>query len=149
MYQKILVPLDGSKRAERILPHVESLAVKYDATIILLRVVQMQVIGDGYKNIEYEETMAANRRAVKEAELYLDGEAGKFRKRGVKIEKITQVGPVVETILSNAEGKNVDLIAMASHGRTGLSRVYYGSVMAGVIHRIDRPLLVVRSRRDE
>jgi nucleotide-binding universal stress UspA family protein len=51
MYQKILVPLDGSKRAERILPHAESLATSYGATVILLRVLQMVIIGDGYKNI--------------------------------------------------------------------------------------------------
>jgi nucleotide-binding universal stress UspA family protein len=149
MYQKILVPLDGSKRAQRILSHVESLAAKYGATIILLRVVPMQIISDGYKNIQYEESMATTRRAVKEAELFLEGEAGKLRKRGLKVETITQVGSVVKTILTKAEEKNVDMIAMASHGRTGLSRAYYGSVTAGVMHRVDRPLLVIRSRRDE
>ena len=148
MYRKILVPLDGSKRAERILPHVESLAASYGSTVILLRVVQMTVIGDGYKNIQYEETMAANRRAAGEAEAYLAEQAGRLRTRGLKVEKIMHAGPVVETILHTAESKNVDLIAMTSHGRTGLSRVYYGSISAGVIHRIDRPLLVIRSRRD-
>jgi len=148
MYQKILVPLDGSKRAEGILPHAESLATSHGATVILLRVVQMVIVGDGYKNIQYEESMAASREALREAELYLDEQAGRLRKKGLKVEKITQMGPVVETILDIAEKKNVDLIAMASHGRTGISKVFYGSIAAGVIHRIDRPLLVIRSRKE-
>jgi nucleotide-binding universal stress UspA family protein len=149
MYQKILVPLDGSKRAERILPHVESLAKMYGATILLLRVVQMIIMGDGYKNIEYEESMAANRQELKEADAYLDRLAGRLRKKGLKVEGLAQLGPVVESVLDIAEKKNVDLIAMASHGRTGLSRVFYCSITAGVIHRIDRPLLVIRSRQDD
>jgi nucleotide-binding universal stress UspA family protein len=55
-------------------------------------------------------------------------------------------GPVVEAILTTAECEKVDLIAMASHGRTGLAQVFYGSVAAGVLNRIDRPLLLVRSQ---
>ena len=54
-------------------------------------------------------------------------------------------GPVVEQIIKIADGEDVDLIAIASHGRTGLSRAFYGSVAAGVLHRIDRPLLLIRS----
>jgi nucleotide-binding universal stress UspA family protein len=54
---------------------------------------------------------------------------------------------VVEAILKAAEQENVDLIAMSSHGRSGLSRVFYGSVAAGLLQRIDRPLLIIRSRK--
>jgi nucleotide-binding universal stress UspA family protein len=57
-------------------------------------------------------------------------------------------GPVVETILRVAERYEAGLIAMASHGRTGLGRVFYGSVAAGVLHGADRPLLLVRSGGD-
>lgn len=58
-------------------------------------------------------------------------------------------GPVVETIINVAEKEKADLIAIASHGRTGLSRVFYGSVASGLLHSIDRPLLLVRSRHYE
>ena len=54
-------------------------------------------------------------------------------------------GPIVERIIDVAGGEDADLIAIASHGRTGLSRVFYGSVAAGLLHRIDRPLLIIRS----
>jgi len=59
--------------------------------------------------------------------------------------KRVEIGPVVETIITVAEGEGADLIAMASHGRTGLSRVFYGSIAAGVLQRVDRPLLLIRS----
>jgi nucleotide-binding universal stress UspA family protein len=51
----------------------------------------------------------------------------------------------VEEIINRAERSKVDLIAMASHGRTGLSRVFYGSVAAGILHKVDRPLFLIRS----
>ncbi len=55
-------------------------------------------------------------------------------------------GDVVKTILGVAQGWDADLIAVASHGRTGLERVFYGSVAAGVLHQVDRPLLLNRAR---
>ena len=65
--------------------------------------------------------------------------------KGIASEAHVVHGPVVETIIKIAERESVDLIAMASHGRTGLQRVFYGSVAAGVLHRADRPLLLIRS----
>jgi len=56
---------------------------------------------------------------------------------------------VVEGIINMAAREGVDLIALASHGRSGLSRVFYGSVAAGLLHRVDRPLLIIRSRNSE
>ena len=57
--------------------------------------------------------------------------------------------PVVETIIEAATNEDADLIAMASHGRGGLSRIFYGSVAAGILNRVDRPLFIVRSRLNE
>jgi nucleotide-binding universal stress UspA family protein len=54
----------------------------------------------------------------------------------------------VGAIIEAAESEGADLIAMASHGRSGLSQCFYGSVAAGVLHRVDRPLLVVRSVKE-
>ena len=56
---------------------------------------------------------------------------------------------VVKAIIDAAERENADLVAMASHGRSGLSRAFYGSVAAGVLQRIDRPLLLIRSRNND
>nr|MBC8430966.1 universal stress protein [Candidatus Desulfatibia vada] len=57
-------------------------------------------------------------------------------------------GPVVRSIIECAEIEDVDLIAIASHGRSGLSRVFYGSAAAGVLNNIQQPLLIIRSGGD-
>jgi nucleotide-binding universal stress UspA family protein len=146
MYRKILVPLDGSVRAERILVHVENLAVTQKSEILLMQVVQTVITTDGYRTISYQESMAATERAFKESDLYLRELAERMTKSGCKVQTITRTGSVVETILETALKEEADLIAMASHGRSGLGRVFYGSVAAGIIHRIDRPMLLIRSR---
>jgi len=148
MYHKILVPLDGSKRAEKILPHVEELAKRYKAKIILLQVVEYKAIttSEGaYINLSDQEF----EQAKNQAETHLKGIQGEFREKNIESRTHVIYGPVVEGIISMAAQEGVDLIALASHGRGGLSRVFYGSVAAGLLHRVDRPLLIIRSRETE
>jgi len=149
MYNTILVPLDGSKRAEAILRHIEELAQRYHATVVFLRVVEpvlLYVAPEGtYPALEQQEF----ERRWEEAESYLAVRQGEFREKGIEARVRVVHGPTVEAIINAAERDRADLIAIASHGRTDLSRVFYGSVAAGVLHRVDRPLLVVRSRGSE
>ena len=148
MYHKILVPLDGSKRAEKILPHVEELAKRYKAKVIFLQVVE-------YKTVTTTEGAFINLtdqefdQAKKQAETHLKGIQGEFREKNIESQTHVTHGPVVEGIINIAAQEGVDLIALASHGRGGLSRVFYGSVAAGLLHRVDRPLLIIRSRETE
>ena len=145
MYHTILVPLDGSKRAEAILPHLEQLARRYEAKVIFLQVIELGPLVGGpeiaYVN-DYEEVF---KEQTRQAEVYLAGLKGEFREKGIEALALTAHGPVVDAIINAAERENADLIALASHGRSGLSRVFYGSVAAGVLHRVDRPLLLIRS----
>lgn len=149
MYANILVPLDGSKRAERILPHVEDLARRHEATIILMRVVEPVITYIEPQGAAIDLQEDEIRRRSEEAERYLAGWAGEFREKGIDARKLVKYGSVVDTIISVAEAEAADLIAIASHGRSGLGRVFYGSVAAGVLARVDRPLLLIRSRREE
>jgi nucleotide-binding universal stress UspA family protein len=145
MYKTILVPLDGSDRAEYILPHVAELARRYGARVVFLQVVEAELpmLGPQESYIRlYEQSL---RRREEEAESYLTALAAEFGRRGIEAKACVEHGPVVRAILDAAEREEADLIAMASHGRTGLSQVFYGSVAAGVLHRVDRPLLVIRS----
>ena len=148
MYRKILVPLDGSKRAEKILPHVEELATRYKARVIFLQVVEYKTITTpegafiNLSDLEFEQ-------AKEQAEKHLAGIQGKFRGKNIETQTYVTYGPVVEGIINMAAREGVDLIALASHGRSGLSRVFYGSVAAGLLHRVDRPLLIIRSRNSE
>ena len=149
MYKTILVPLDGSKRAEAILPHVEELAQRYDARVIFLQVVEPISFVEGPGGAHMALHQQELERRTREAETYLAGLQGEFREKGIRAQACTVYGPVVEAILRTAEREGAHLIAMASHGRSGLSQVFYGSVAAGVVHRVDRPLLLIRSRNEE
>jgi nucleotide-binding universal stress UspA family protein len=146
MYKTILVPLDGSKRAEAILPHVEELALRFGAKVIFLRI-EEDVMMLGYDEVLDLSAYQQNRdRRKKDAESYLAGLEGVLNEKNISAKRIVSFGSVVQSILDTAEREGADLIAMASHGRSSLSRVFYGSVAAGVLHRVDRPLLIIRSR---
>ncbi len=148
MYNKILVPLDGSKRAEMIRPHARELASRFQATVILLMVIEHTYTGGiGETLISISEKVIDTK--LKESESYLDGVASRFRSKGIDCKTIVIHGPVVEKIIEVASTENVDLIAMTSHGYGGLSRIFYGSVAAGILNRVDRPLFIVRSRWTE
>lgn len=147
MYQTILVPLDGSKRAERILKHAEELARCFNAKIIFLQVVTVpNLVGfDASGILLYHHNLELQ---AKQAESYLNSLKGEFREKGIEAKTCVVGGPVVEQIIDCALRENADLVAMSSHGRTGLSRAFYGSITAGVLNLIDRPLLIIRSRSD-
>jgi len=145
MYKKILVPLDGSERAEKILPHVKDYAVQHESLVIFLQVIEPGVIDTNPFDANPELAAKAAREHAKEVSHYLSQCEEDFRSKDIRTEQRVLRGPVVATILDVAEGAGVNLIALASHGRTGLARVFYGSVAAGVLNRIDRPLFLIRS----
>lgn len=153
MYQKLLVPLDGSPRAESILPHVEHLATRFKAKVLFIQVVEppLQFINPSL----YETTIQTDvlqehiqdfQRKQEEITAYLKGVQEGFQKKGIDAGILVEQGPAVDTIIAAAQRENVDLIAIASHGRTGMSRVFYGSVTAGIMQKIDRPILIIRTR---
>jgi nucleotide-binding universal stress UspA family protein len=145
MFRTILVPLDGSERAERILPYVEDLASARDTKVIFLQVIEPAAysaaanLGTPYYSQEVVESVFNGAKA------YLDTLSENYRTKGLNATSLVKYGLAVHTILEVAKREDADLIAMASHGRTGLARVFYGSVAAGVLHQADRPLLLVRS----
>lgn len=149
MYHTILVPLDGSRRAEAILPHVENLALCYQATVIFLQVLEPIPAVVGPEGSYVPRDPLELERRTDDATNYLEGKRGEFRDKGIEARMRLVQGPVVQAIIDAAEREEADLIAMASHGRSGLSRVFYGSVAAGVLQRVDRPLLLIRSRGGE
>ena len=149
MYSKILVPLDGSARAEAILPHVKNMARHYKAVVIFLGIVEPEPAVLTPEPFYTSLDPAMYHQRVVEVKNYLTVKKNKFQQRGIDAQICVSEGPVVEEIINVAQREQVDLIAMVSHGRTGLPRVFYGSVAAGVLHRIDRPLLLVRTLDNE
>ncbi len=150
MYKTILVTLDGSKLAESILPNVEELARLFGSTVVLLEVLELPHLiglpkGDIYDALP-QMTPAEVSQHVTEVRRYLDGVAARLAEQGINTRTLVEYGPVVVTIMRAARQEEAGLIAMASHGRGGMADVYYGSVAAGVLQRIDRPLLIVRAQ---
>jgi nucleotide-binding universal stress UspA family protein len=144
MYKKILVPLDRSQRAETILPHVEFLASKCGATVVFLEVVTPPVTASPTRrSIELQQQEMEARES--RARAYLAELQRRFREKGIESSGCLAHGSVVEEIISAAQRERVDVIAIASHGRSGLARAFYGSVTAALLQRVDKPLLLVRS----
>jgi nucleotide-binding universal stress UspA family protein len=145
MYKTILVPLDGSKCAEAILPHVEGLAERLASELILLRVVDNAPasVTTTAAQLRKEDVDAEQ----KEAESYLATQQKTLSGKGLEVRTVLLFGSAVEAIIEAAKEASVDLIAMGSHGRSGLSHAFYGSVASGVLHRVDRPLLLVRPQQ--
>jgi nucleotide-binding universal stress UspA family protein len=144
MYAKILVPLDGSARAEKILPHVGEMAKLHGSKVILLQVVE-PIVSVSSADVFIPMNDPLNTK-LEQAQAYLNELKQKFLEKGIAADARVIGSTIVDAICETAESEKADLIAMASHGRTGAARVFYGSVAAGVLHRADRPLLIIRSR---
>ena len=145
MYKTILAPLDGSTRAEKILLHVQKLAQHSSATVILLRVIETATNLPNMLKANPDTWENMIRLWNENAEIYLTTQCDQFREQGVEAQIQVEYGPIANTIVQVANDKDVDLIAMTSHGTTGLASVFYGTVALGVMHRVNRPLLLIRS----
>ncbi len=148
MYKTILVPLDGSKRAERILPYVEELALKFEAKLVLLQVVEPSVVLAAPYDMGHYYDINQIERISDEAKAYLAAVQADLTAKGIAVETLVDSGPVVTCVIEEAVRKNVDLVAMASHGRSGLARAFYGSVASGILNQADRPLLLIRAQEE-
>lgn len=144
MYTKILVPLDGSQRAELILPYVETLAKCFKSTVILLNVIEPVHVLTSAAPVDWVEA-SVEAEEVEDAEVYLHRLETRFQEQGIHAESFIMDGSPVKEIIKLAEEQDVDLIAIASHGLTGLARVFYGSVAVGLVHHTNRPMLIIRA----
>ena len=150
MYKKILVPLDGSKLAESVLPHVESLATCSPGAEVMLVSVTERVTGfrvvDDYSEPSGErlapEAVGKQERAARK---YLGRIAKDLEAKGIKVLTEVLLGKPAEEITLFATNEGCDLIVMASHGRSGPSRWAHGSVAEKVFRANCAPLLLVRA----
>ena len=145
MFDRILVPLDGSKRAEAILPHLEELACCLHSTLVLVQVVEPVMLPYDPQGYMPELDTARTEQRHQEAADYLESVAVRLRALGLEVQTRVDEGAVVESLLEICASEHASLIALASHGRTGLARVFYGSVADGLLHSTCAPLMVVRS----
>lgn len=150
MYKKIMVPLDGSKLAESVLPHVEAIAKGTNAEEVILVSVTERVLGyrpvtDYGQPTEEKLIPEAVGKMEKQAQKYLDRVAKGLEAKGIKTETLVFLGNPAEEITFNAKHYGADLIIMASHGRSGISRWTHGSVADKVFRASSVPVLMVRA----
>ena len=138
MVKKILVPLDGSPLAEAILPQVTELTTPLRAEVLLLRVALAHVF-PGVDRTEEEV------RVIHEAEEYVAALAGKLAGEGIHVRTAVRYGKAAEEILAHITANEVDLVAMSTHGRSGLTRLVMGSVAEEVVRNAGVPVLLVRA----
>jgi nucleotide-binding universal stress UspA family protein len=141
MYKKILVPLDGSELAEKALSFAEEEAKAHGASLVLLRVVQLMFQEEPISQAEQEAIQLSKDKAG----AYLEEVAERLRKDGVDVKLDVVDGDPANVILNVAEAENVDLIAMTTHGYSGLERFVWGSVADKVAKATNKPLLLVRA----
>lgn len=143
MYKKILVPLDGSQLAEEILDPVEDLSMKLGAKALLLQV-EEEPLMLGYDEVADKSTYQKQEQRKKRMESYLSRIEKRFQEKGIETKHYIAYGPVVGTLLIIAEKDDVDLIALASHGLDGSYRSMCRSVVARLLERAHKPLLIIR-----
>lgn len=143
MYKKILVPLDGSQLAEEILDPVEDLSMKLGAKVLLLQV-EEEPLMLGYDEVADQSTYQKQEQRKKRMESYLSRIEKRFQEKGIETKHYIAYGPVVGTLLIIAEKDDVDLIALASHGLDGSYRSMCRSVVARLLERAHKPLLIIR-----
>ncbi len=148
MYQRILVPLDGSELAECVLPHVEVITKGCGGKeVIFIRTVEpfyMPSGGDGGSFSE-EDIKRIDSESMKAAESYLDQMVNRVKSAGMNVQTEAITGKAVERITDYATKNDVDLIVIATHGRSGVSRWAQGSVADRLLRSSCVPVLMVRA----
>lgn len=139
MFKKILVPLDGSELAERVIPYVDCLAKSSHAQIVLLTAIHPPFFHTTDARLEH--TLHINAAAD-----YL-ARVGRGLDSAGDVETIVASGDPAEAIAWEAIALDADLIAMSTHGRTGLGRLVHGSVADAVMRHASVPVLLLPSHR--
>lgn len=140
MYDTILVPTDGSEEVSAALDQAFELASTYDATVHALYVVDDSRGDSGLMGLDNRGPLAPLR---EEGQKAVDDVAQKARDANVAVTTTVRQNIPHEGIRAYADEHDVDLIIMSSQGRSGVSRVLFGSVTERVLRLTDRPVLVV------
>lgn len=142
MYRRAVVALDGSPVAEAIIPFLLEIAGPLDMDVILLRVIQVvsPTVIEGSVQLTVEDPEVARI----DAEEYLAPVAAELRDKGVRARTQVRRGEPAREIVAAAREAGADLIAMTTHGRSGLGRLLFGSVAEAVLRESRLPVFLMR-----
>lgn len=144
MIRSIVVAVDASEAAQAALRHAKEIAKAFSAKIILVNIVDVTKLlaVAGYETPYPVDAIQVMR---DDAKVILGGAATECASDGIATAELTGEGDAVDEILAIAKREKADLIALGTHGRSGLSRIFLGSVAEGVLRRAEVPVLVVRT----
>jgi len=147
---RALVPLDGSKESEAVIPYIEELAASLNAEVTLLQVLTPGYFanysgGGGYQYIYFQENQI--RLDEKFAGDYLDKIGTRLKRKGITVRSQVRLGNAAEEIIKLAADVQVDVVAMSTHGRSGIGRWILGSVADKILNEGGTPLLLVRPHK--
>lgn len=138
MYTRILVPLENSRTDEAIVAHVSALAKHCHASIVLIHV------ADGFAARNISSLELRESEEIRKDRAYLDAVAAKLATAGFSVDAVLASGDPAKEITAAADREHCDLIAMGTHGHTGVKDLIYGSVANEVRHQSLVPVLLVR-----
>ena len=150
MYKKIMVPLDGSKLAETVLAHVETVVRGCDSPeVMLVQVVEPLTIPYGREIAQFtslEQVKAFETHQKSEAEIYLKTILDRLSKSGVNARASVITGKAAEALIDFVAVNGIDLVIMATHGRSGVGKWVWGSVADRLLRSLTVPVLMVRDK---
>ncbi len=141
MYKQILVAIENSAADETILDHVEQLARLTGSRLLLVHV------ADGWAARNFDELNLRESEEMQEDRAYLERLEADLTSRGFEVQAMLALGDPAHEICRIASDRQVDLIAMATHGHRGVSDVLHGQTVDHVRHRVTMPVLLLRARR--
>ena len=144
-FRRALVTLDGSMVAEAILPAFLRVAYPLGLDIVLIRVVPTVPVAA--EDPGHAQDSAERMKA--EAEAYLRAVAATLSLDGLRVDTVVRTGEAPQEIIAGAQEVHADLIAMTTHGRTGLRRLLFGSVAEAVLRAAPVPVFIVRASPTE
>lgn len=149
-FAKVLVPLDGSAAAERVLNYLERLTRD---EVVLLRAVasasRLAASAGGAPMPGMIDFVDISEDSRRDAQTYLEAIAARLRTRGVQTRTVVVLADPAEAITRAAEESDVEVIAMATHGRGGVERLVFGSVADAVLRASTRPVFLVPAQDNE
>ncbi|PSQ00979.1 universal stress protein [Halobacteriales archaeon QS_5_70_17] len=152
MYERILVPTDGSDVAEAAVDHALDLAERDGATVHALYVVDVDAVEVGLGTEQVDRLRAGRLGEMDELRERAEAATGRIAEagaaRGVEVIEHTAVGVPHRIVADYADDHGADLVVMGSHGRSGVRRALLGSITERVLRTTRRPVLVVDARAD-
>lgn len=144
---KVLVPLDGSKASEVVIPHISELASKLKAAVVLLQVVAPSyfvyaIPGEAVLQPHSPEDL---QNMIEHSKFYLDKISAEFMDKGIETTSEVGIGGPAEEIIRIADEMQVDMVAMSTHGHSSISLWAFGSNADKVLHAGGTPVLLVRT----